>query len=62
MLITKHGKTLLFICDACECQFFVGIHSVKTPDNGENYYCNCPECGCECHTDVARQELQNPRY
>ena len=61
MLVTKRGKTLSFICDACESEFIAGIHSAETTDNGENYYCHCPVCGAECHTDWARQDMKKEK-
>lgn len=61
MLVTKRGKTLSFICDACESEFIAGIHSAETTDNGENYYCCCPVCGAECHTDWARQDMKKEK-
>lgn len=52
-MIIKKGKIIYFICLSCDCEFTVGIHSVKSNDG--NYYCSCPMCGMECHTDVAEQ-------
>ncbi len=54
MLIIKKGKTLGFVCSACNCEFVAGINSVK--DHDGNYYCNCPMCGAECYTNYTRQE------
>lgn len=54
MLIKKKGKIFRFICAACYCEFVAGINSVQVSDG--NYYCICPMCGAECHTDVAKQE------
>ena len=54
MKILKQGKVVQFVCTSCDCEFAVGIHVVKTPDNGENYYANCPMCGADCHTDCAK--------
>ena len=52
MLIRKPGKIIHFDCGPCGCQFVIGILCASTPDNGENYYCNCPVCGNECHASV----------
>ena len=54
MLIKKKGRVLYFICLACGCEFVVGINSVGATDG--NFYCNCPMCGADCHTDYSRQE------
>ena len=56
MRILKQGVTLTFICPACDCEFVVGIHSVSTTDQQENFYGSCPQCGAECHTDWAQQK------
>ena len=58
MLIKKKGTVLAFECASCGCEFDCGIKSAKTTDNGENYYCNCPMCGAECHTDWGHQDLK----
>ena len=55
MKIIKRGKTIPFTCNACDCEFVAGIHSLETFDG--NYYATCPMCGCGCHTDVARIEM-----
>ena len=52
MKIVKEGVTVWFDCRSCGCLFRVGINSVNSPDNGENYYAECPMCGLECHADV----------
>jgi hypothetical protein len=52
MKIVKRGVTVRFDCESCGCLFRAGIHIVYTPDNGENYYAECPICGSECHADV----------
>jgi len=52
MKITRKGTVVKFGCNACGCEYLVGIRVVNTPDNGENYYCHCPTCGAECHADV----------
>ena len=59
MLILKKGETITFDCPACGCEFVAGIKAVKT-DQG-NYYCKCPMCGSECHTDVSRQNERNKK-
>ena len=51
MKIIKTGKVVLFRCVSCGCEFVSGINSTDTPDRGENYYCNCPCCGAECHAN-----------
>lgn len=61
MIVTKRGKTLIFDCGMCESEFIAGIHSAKTTDNGENYYCICPVCGNECHTDIVRQDIKKKK-
>ena len=53
MLIVKKGKILRFVCRGCDCEFVVGYHSIK--NEGGNFYCSCPMCGTECHTDYAKQ-------
>ena len=57
MLILEKGTVLSFVCDGCDCEFIAGIHSVETPDGGENYYCKCPMCGIECHTDRVYKDI-----
>ena len=57
MKIIKAGKTIPFVCTSCDCEFAVGIHTVKTPDDGDNYYANCPMCGADCHTDCVRIKI-----
>lgn len=52
MKIIKHGTTIRFVCSNCDCEYEVGINSVRTHDGGENYYCTCPCCGAENHADV----------
>lgn len=56
MLIKKKGKVITFDCNACGCEFIVGVNVSKNYDG--NFYCNCPMCGSECHTDWARQEMK----
>ena len=51
MKIIKHGTTVKFDCFACGCIFYAGIHVAEGIDG--NYYCNCPECGSECHANVS---------
>lgn len=53
MLIKKKGETIEFACQSCGCEFVAGIRSVSTSDG--NYYCACPMCGADCHTDVSKQ-------
>ncbi len=53
MRIKKMGTVLEFRCASCNSVFDVGINSVKSMD--ANYYCKCPVCGAECHTDVSKQ-------
>lgn len=52
MKIINHGVVVPFDCDCCKCGFVVGIGSIKDTDG--NFYAECPECGCSCHTDYAR--------
>lgn len=52
MKIIKKGKIIPFTCNSCECEFVAGIHVIEATDG--NYYANCPMCGNECHTDVAK--------
>ena len=58
MLIKKKGTVLFFECSSCGCEFVAGIHAVRTPDKNENFCCNCPQCGAECHTDWVRQSIK----
>lgn len=51
--ITKKGNVIAFQCGGCDCEFVVGKKVVREYDG--NYYCNCPMCGAECYTNVARQ-------
>lgn len=57
MKTIKKGQVILFVCNSCGCEFVVGIHVVNTPDDGENYYANCPMCGADCHTDCAKIQI-----
>lgn len=50
--IIKKGFVIPFNCSMCECSFVVGVNMLKSNDG--NFYYNCPTCGAECHTDVAR--------
>lgn len=59
MKIVKEGVTVQFDCKSCGCLFRAGIHSVKTPDNGENYYVECPMCGSECHADISARDSRH---
>lgn len=52
MKIINHGIVVPFDCNNCKCEFVVGIRSIN--DTGGNFYAECPECGCSCHTDYAR--------
>lgn len=52
MKVLKWGKTVSFVCAACDSIFIAGIHSTKTT-TGENYYAQCPVCGAECIADAA---------
>jgi len=54
MLILKKGEILQFICQACNCEFVAGKNAVKNVDG--NYYCKCPMCGADCHTDESKQK------
>ena len=54
MKIVKHGETIPFLCVNCGCLFVVGKHNARLNDG--NYYHDCPECGCNCHTDISRLE------
>lgn len=56
MKIVKEGETVWFDCRSCGCLFRVGIHSVESPDGGENYYAKCPTCGSECHADAIARD------
>lgn len=58
MIIVKE-KVIYFVCSSCDCEFTEGIHSVQSSDG--NYYCCCPMCGMECHTDVAKQKDVNEK-
>lgn len=51
MRIIKEGHVIPFDCRSCECRFVVGVKQIKSCDG--NYYCRCPECGSECHTDMS---------
>ena len=53
MRIKKMGTVLEFMCASCNSVFVAGINSVSSMDG--NYYCICPVCGAECHTDVSKQ-------
>ena len=50
MRIIQGGTVVSFFCPSCDCMFVAGIHEVESDDG--NYYCKCPLCGRECHTDV----------
>lgn len=50
--IIKKGFVIPFNCSICECLFVVGVNALKSNDG--NFYYNCPTCGDECHTDVAK--------
>ena len=52
MKILIKGKTVRFNCTSCGCIFKVGFRVVRSPDNGENFYEECPMCGGQCHADT----------
>lgn len=52
MQIKKIGTYVSFSCQSCGTEYVVGIRNASTPDHGENYYCDCPVCGAECHADI----------
>lgn len=54
MIVKKTGTVLEFVCWSCDSVFVAGINSVKRTADA-NYYCKCPVCGAECHTDAAKQ-------
>ena len=53
MQIKKMGNVIEFSCGSCGGIFYAGVN--ETDNSNGNYYCKCPMCGSECHTDVAKQ-------
>lgn len=57
MIIKKIGTVLEFVCRSCDTVFIAGINAVECTTDA-NYYCKCPVCGAECHTDASKQPLK----
>lgn len=58
MKIITVGEVITFVCNSCGCKFAIGKYVVNTPDNGGNFYANCPMCGADCHTDWGKMRAE----
>ena len=66
MKILKKGSVIYFQCHMCGCEFAVGKKGFDIGDAPHsadgNFYAECPWCGNDVHTDIARQTQYERQY